>query len=433
MIHKKDIDRLAFPAMVSGIVEPIISLIDAAFVGRLGEAELGGVGLASSFFLLLVWMLAQTKSALTAAVAKHYGAEDIEGIKPLVPIAIWLNIGIGLLLLLLSLLFKDQIFEIYGAQGSLKEQAWDYYAIRSMGFPIVFANLMIFGAFRGFQNTSWPMWTSVLGGTVNLILDPLFIFGLPDLFPAMGVKGAALASLFAQVSMLIMAVTILQKRTPFSVIPKTWRHAETPGLLMLSGNLFIRTLAMNVAYLLGNRNATLLGDSHIAAHTITMNIWLFSAYFIDGYAEAGMVLAGKLKGEGKRRELTGLTHRIILYCIMIGAIISGVYALAYYHIGAIFSNEELVISLFESVFWIAIICQTINGLAFAMDGIYNGLAEGAAMRNVLVISTTLVFIPLVFLAQEYAWGLSGIWWAFLAWMLARGLPLYLHFRLRYGS
>ncbi|MCB0780415.1 MAG: MATE family efflux transporter, partial [Flavobacteriales bacterium] len=72
-ITRRDLDRLAVPAIVSGIAEPVIALVDTAFVGRLGTADLAAVGIGSSFFLLVVWVLSQTRSAVLAVVARYYG------------------------------------------------------------------------------------------------------------------------------------------------------------------------------------------------------------------------------------------------------------------------------------------------------------------------------------------------------------------------
>ena len=70
-ITSRDLDRLAVPAIISGIAEPVISLVDTAFVGSLGTADLAAVGIASSFFLLVVWVLAQTRSAVLAVAARY--------------------------------------------------------------------------------------------------------------------------------------------------------------------------------------------------------------------------------------------------------------------------------------------------------------------------------------------------------------------------
>lgn len=431
MITRREIDRLAIPAIISGIVEPIIALVDTAFVGQLGAAPLAGVGIASSFFLLLVWMLSQTKSAVTAAVAHHYGQASIDKVQGLVPLAIWLNIGLGVAILFITRIFDSGIFELYAAKGGVLEQALIYYRIRVFGFPVVLGTMVIFGAFRGIQNTSWPMWTSLTGGVMNLILDPILIFGIVDIIEPMGVAGAAWASLFAQCVMFIMAFIILLRKTSFRFIPKHLYHPQIGSLLSLSGNLFIRTLAMNIAYYFGNRQATLLGDVHIAAHTIAMNIWLFSAYFIDGYAEAAMVLSGRLKGERNWPELYRVGIKSTWICIQIGSIIAVIYAALYVWVGPFFSSDPLVQRSFAAVFWILIISQPINAIAFAMDGIFNGLGDGALMRNVLVLSTLFCFVPMILLATVMDWGLAGIWFTFLLWMIARGLPLLFTFRRRY--
>ncbi len=77
----KEVNRLALPAILSGIAEPIIALVDTAFIGHIGTVALGGIGLGSSLFLLFVWVLTQTKTAISAIVSRHYGAGTLESIK----------------------------------------------------------------------------------------------------------------------------------------------------------------------------------------------------------------------------------------------------------------------------------------------------------------------------------------------------------------
>jgi putative MATE family efflux protein len=431
MITGKEINRLALPAIISGIIEPVIALIDTAFVGQLGAAQLAGVGIASSFYLLLVWMLSQTKSAITAKVAKHFGSNTLDQIQSLVPLAFWLNLLLGLMVYLITNPLDREIFSLYGATGDVLEQAMCYFTIRAAGFPLVLGTMIIFGAFRGIQNTSWPMWSSMAAGVVNLVLDPILIFGVEGIVEPMGVAGAAWASLVAQGAMFTAALTILIRKTAFNIWPDSWRHPELSSMLKLSGDLFVRTLAMNVAYYLGNRQATLLGDAQIAAHTIAMNIWLFSSYFIDGYAEAAMVLSGRLKGEEDHTELRRVGLLLVKVCILIGAGMALTYALLYPYIGPFFSPDPVVQDLFSSIFWIVIASQIINGLAFAMDGIFNGLGDGRLMRNVLLVSTMFCFVPVVLFSQVSGWGLKGIWAAFFIWMVARGFPLFVSFIKRY--
>ena len=426
-ITLKEINRLAIPAIISGIAEPIISLVDTAIIGHLGATELGGVGIASSFFLLIIWVLAQTKSAISAVVSKFYGKNELEKITTLITQAMLINLFLGFLVLIATYPFSDKIFQFYGAAGSLLSHGVDYFEIRALGFPIVLATFGLFGVFRGLQNTSWAMQISILGGVVNLLLDVILVFGIKGFIEPMGVKGAALASLIAQLVMFILAVIYFLKNTPFDFKFTLKINPEISALLGMSFNLFIRTLSLNVAYFLGNKFATGYGEAFIAAHTIAMNIWLFSAFFIDGYANAGNAIAGRLLGEGNYPELINLARKVAKISVVIGTFLGLFYTVSYPLIGSFFTSESLVIQSFNTIFWLVIISQPINGVAFAYDGIFKGLGEAKYLRNTLVVGTFFCFIPVIFITDYFDFQLGAIWLAFLGWMIFRGGSLWWKF------
>jgi Na+-driven multidrug efflux pump len=211
------------------------------------------------------------------------------------------------------------------------------------------------------------------------------------------------------------------------MLPRTWKHPELFGLWLLSGNLFARTIALNACYYLGNRYATGYGQEYIGAHSIAMQIWLFSAFFIDGYAAAGSVLVGRLSGERKWTDMYRVSWQVVRMSVYIGAGLAVIYAAGYAYIGELFTTDAKVLSLFNGVFWMVVITQPINAVAFAFDGIYKGLGDGKILRNVLLISTFGVFVPIAYGADALGWHLHAIWLAFLAWMIVRGLLLALHF------
>lgn len=431
-ITRKELDRLAVPAIISGIAEPIISLVDTAFVGQLGRDDLAAVGIASSFFLLVVWVLAQTRSAVMAVVARYFGEQRLNEVKDLVPIAVWLNVGLGLLFFAVTNPFAEQIFRIYNAEGAVLQKAMAYYHIRSMGHPLVLATFAITGAFRGIQNLRWSMWISLTGAAVNLVLNPLLIFGWGPV-PHMGIEGSALASVIAQVVMLIAAVRVMYVRTPFRLLPAHWRHPELRPLMLNSGNLFARTMALNACYFFGNRFAAGYGVAYIGAHSIAMQIWLFSAFFIDGYAAAGSVIAGRLNGERDWVQLHRVSWQVVRITIYIGAGLALLYTFGYNFIGARFTTDPEVLSYFNAVFWMVIVTQPINAIAFAWDGIFKGIAAGAALRNALIVATFGVFIPTVYIGDALGWKLHGVWLAFIMWMVVRGLWLTVGFERRYAA
>lgn len=425
-VTRRDIDRLAVPAIISGIAEPVISLVDTAFVGRLGTADLAAVGIASSFFLLVVWVLAQTRSAVLAVVARYYGEGRVQAVAGLVPIAAWMNFLLGFLFFALTNALAEPIFRLYNAEGEVLEKAVEYYRIRSYGHPIVLATFAITGAFRGIQNLSWGMWISIIGAIVNGLLNPLLIFGYGPV-EGLGIAGSAWASLAAQAVMFGIAAWILETRTPFSMVPSGLRHPELKGLWLLSGNLFARTLALNLCYYLGNRYATGYGEAYIGAHSIAMQIWLFSAFFIDGYAAAGSVLVGRLNGEQNWRDLHRVSWQVVRMSVTIGAGLAVLYLIGYNRIGALFTQDPHVLELLDGVFWMVVITQPINAIAFAFDGIYKGLGNGRILRNVLLIATLIAFVPVIWAGDALDWRLHAVWTAFLAWMAMRGALLSAHF------
>ncbi len=406
--------------------------MDTAFVGHLGKDDLAAVGISSSFFLLVVWVLAQTRSAVLAVVARYYGEQRIDDIKDLVPIAVWMNFGLGVLFFVVTNPLAEPIFRLYNADGAVLQKAISYYHIRSIGHPIVLATFALTGAFRGIQNLSWSMWISLIGAAVNLVLNPLLIFGWGPV-PRMGIEGSALASLIAQLVMFGAAIRLMYQRTPFTLRPRGWRHPELRGLLLNSGNLFARTLALNACYFFGNRFAAGYGVEYIGAHSIAMQIWLFSAFFIDGYAAAGSVLAGRLNGERNWRELHRVSWQVVRISVYIGTGLSFIYLCGYPWIGDRFTDDALVMQRFNAIFWMVILTQPINAVAFAWDGVFKGIAGGAELRNALLVATFLVFIPVIYLCDAAGWALHGVWLAFLLWMVARGVWLTASFEKRYGK
>src|SRR5690606_13682215 len=177
----------------------------------------------------------------------------------------------------------------------------------------------------------------------------------------------------------------------------------------------------NVCYYLGNRYATSYGVAHIGAHSIAMQIWLFSAFFIDGYSSAGSVLAGRFNGERNWKELYRVAWQVVRMSVTIGAVLAVIYLAGYNVIGSIFTSDPEVLLLLASIFWIVVITQPINAIAFTFDGVYKGLGNGKILRNSLLVATFLVFVPVAWLTDQLGWQLYAVWAAFLTWMIARGL------------
>ena len=419
----QSINKLAIPAIISGIAEPLLSITDTAIIGNLplnATEGLAAVGIAGSFISAIVWILAQTRSAISAIVARYFGAEDLKSIAFLPSQIIFINILLSLFIYAITVGFAPEIFHLYQAKGLIHEFSVSYYKIRAMGIPLTLFVFSVFGVFRGLQNTYWPMVISIVGALLNVGLDFLLVFGFRDLIPALGIEGAAYASLLAQWIMAIMSVYLLLTKTPFRLSLNFKFHPEIKRILSLSFNLIIRALSLNFALYLANAYATGYGNAHIAAQTIAFQIWLFFAFFIDGYSSVGNIMSGKFLGQAKPETITELSKALVRYTILITLIIGSLCFIFYTKIGLIFSKDPEVLSLFYQIFWLVILMQPINAIAFVFDGIFKGMAEAVTLRNTLLIATFIGFAPTLLLTDYFGLELYGIWIAFWVWMMLRG-------------
>lgn len=425
---------MAIPATVAGIAEPLLSITDTAIVGNIpvdGLESLAAAGIVGSFLSMLIWVLGQTRSAISAIISQYLGAGRLEEVKTLPAQAIFLNIALSVLILLSTVFVIREIFELLNASGKILEYCISYYSIRVWGFPLTLFVFAVMGIFRGLQNTYWPMVIAITGAVLNVILDFLLVYGVDGIIAPMYLDGAAWASLIAQSVMALMALWLLWKKTEISLVLKFPIHPELGRLVVMSLNLFVRALALNTALILAVREATALGDKFIGAHTIAINLWLFSAFFIDGYGAAGNIMGGRLLGEKNYADLWLLAKKIVKYGIYVSLVLMAVSFLFYKPIGRLFSNEELVLNAFYGVFYIIIVGLPINTIAFVLDGVFKGLGEMKYLRNTLLIATFLGFAPMLFLGRFLNWGLTGIWIAFTVWMFIRGGALALKFRRKF--
>jgi putative MATE family efflux protein len=431
IISLKNINNLAIPALISGVSEPILSLTDAAIVGNISSnatESLAAVGIVTTFMSMLIWVLGQTRSAISSIVSQYLGANKLEQIKNLPTQAIFIITSLSILIILSTYPFAAQIFKLYNASAIILNYSVDYYRIRVFGFPFTLFVIAVFGAFRGLQNTFYPMIIALIGTIANIVLDVVLVYGIDGYIPALHIKGAAYASVIAQILMALFAAYYLLKKTPIPLKLSFPFNKEIKRFILMILNLFIRTIALNVTLYYGSAFATSYGKQYIAAYTVAINLWFLGAFIVDGYASAGNILSGKLLGAKQYKLLIALSNKLIKIGIITGLMMAIVGGVFYNIIGDIFSNDSEVLKEFSNIFWIILAMQPFCALAFIFDGIFKGLGRMRHLRNVLLFSTFVVFIPILFWLDYLDLKLYAIFFAMTCWIIARGIPLIIKFR-----
>ncbi|UAB76506.1 MATE family efflux transporter [Mesoflavibacter sp. SCSIO 43206] len=430
-ISLKHINKLAIPALIAGISEPILSLTDAAVVGNVdlnATESLAAIGIVTTFISMLIWVLGQTRSAISSIISQHLGANALDQVRQLPAQAIFLITSLSILIIAITYPLAAPIFKLYNAENLILDYSVEYYRIRVLGFPFTLFVIAVFGTFRGLQNTYYPMVIAISGAALNVILDFILVYGIDGVITGQHIKGAAYASLIAQVFMALFSAYLLLTKTSIPLRFSFPLNPQIKNFALMILNLFIRTLALNITLYLATKYATEYGKNYIAAYTIAINLWFLGAFIIDGYASAGNILSGKLFGQKNYNQLIKLSNKLIKYGIYLGITVAVIGSILYYPIGRIFTDESNVLNQFYSVFWIVLAMQPLCALAFIFDGIFKGLGKMKALRNVLLLSTFLVFIPILFIVDYFDLKLHGIFIAFTFWIIARGLPLIIIFR-----
>lgn len=142
-------------------------------------------------------------------------------------------------------------------------------------------------------------------------------------------------------------------------------------------------------------------------------------------------MSGRLLGAKEYDTLVTLGNRLIRYGFLTGVGLAIVGFACYYLIGAVFIQDQAVLDRFYEVFWIILVMQPLCAITFIFDGMFKGMGLTAFLRNVLLFSTFIVFIPCLLLFDQFDVGLHGIWYTFILWITARGIPLVIKFRRKF--
>jgi len=420
----REIAALALPALGALAADPLVSMVDTAFVGRLGTVPLGALGVNSAIFAFTFMVFNFLAYGSTPRIARAVGRGDGTEAGEVAVQALVLAVALGTLAALLLLLLSDPVVGLMGARGELREATLSYLRIRLLAGPAVLVVLAGHGIFRGYQDTRTPLVITVGLNLVNLVLDPILIFGL-----GWGLQGAAWATVVAQWggAGAFLAILLGPRRELLGPQPRIPGVRELLPFLRVGGDLVFRTAALVGTLTLSSAVATRLGPSRIAGHQVALQLWFLLALVVDSVAVAAQALVGKYRGAGDPLALLNLTRRLLAWGVGVGVALAFLVLVAAPWLPRLFTDDPATLVELAAVLGFVIWMQPLNALVFALDGIFMGLesfrflAGQMALSAALAAATLLLVIPL-------GWGLAGVWWGLVVLMGVRGLTLGARYR-----
>ncbi len=405
---------LTWPVFLSLIAEPIAGLADTAFVKELGAVELAALGVATTLLSGLFWSFGFLGIGSQTEVAQCLGRDDLDGARRIIGLAFLLAIAIGLVVGGVGFPLLGAASRALGASGPLETASVTYLEIRLLGLPGSLLMLVAFGVLRGLQDMKTPFRVTVVVSLLNVVLDPILIFGLGPV-PAMGVAGAAWATTATQWLGAIWGVATVRAALGFGGRPDP---RDVARLVRVGRDLFLRSGLLVAFIMLSTRVATQAGADAGAANQAIRQIWILTAFVLDAYGIAAQSLVGYFLGA---RRVRLARHVAVIACGW--AFVTGI-AIA----GGMGLLESVVAwtlvppsarALFGPAWIVAALAQPLNALSFVTDGIHWGTGDYRYLRDGMLLSSTVGSIVLLTVDPAAPDALVWVWAAAALWSVTR--------------
>ncbi len=405
---------LSAPVMVSLIAEPLTGLVDTGFVAHLGPAPLAALGVATTLLSGVLWVFNFLGIGTQTELARsHGGGEEEEG-RRVASLALVLGIVLGVALALLFWPLAPAAVRLLGLDEVGVDAGSGYLRVRLLGAPAVLLTVAASGALRGRQDMRTPLVIALVINALNLVLDPLLIFGLGP-FPRLELVGAAWASTFSQWLGATLAVVAVGRRIGLTT-ERFWRDA---GRLFAIGlDLFLRTGSLLLFLALATRAANRIGVEAGAAHQAVRQSWVFAAFLLDAYAVAAQSLVGYFLAAGQRPVARRVAGVACLWGLGTGVVLAAGMLLATPLVARLLVPAS-ALSAFLGAWWVAALSQPLNSLSFVTDGIHWGTADYRFLRNAVGSATATGAVLLVLFENRPGFDLTDVWWITGVWIAVR--------------
>lgn len=422
----RDVWRIAAPMILSNISVPLLGMVDTGVTGHLGSpVYLGAVAIGSTIFGFLYTGMNFLRMGTTGIAAQRFGANDNDGLRVSLGQALIVSLLIALVLIAAQVPIGQFAINLIGGETDVQNNALIYFSIRIWSAPGTLANFVLIGWFLGLQNARVPLLIFLTINITNIVLDLWFVLVL-----GMQVDGVALASVIAEyVGVAVglgFAARALRKREGRWPFARLFNVRAYAAFFAVNANLFIRTMALIFTFAFVTAQGARLGGLVLAANAILMNLQNLTAFALDGFAHAAEALVGKAVGE-KRRDVLEHSVKLALKWSLIFAI---GFCLLYVAIGPVLIRvltdlPDVRHTAMQFLPWL-IVSPIISVWSFLYDGVYVGATRAREMRDIMVFSTFIVFIPAWYLLQEF--GNHGLWLAFTIFMASRGVGMHFWYR-----
>ncbi|HEX2148374.1 MAG TPA: MATE family efflux transporter [Pseudorhizobium sp.] len=419
-VTHRSVLSIAVPMTLGFLTTPLLGLTDTAVVGRLGQPEaLAGLAIGAILFDLIFGSLSFFRTSTTGLAAQAFGRNDLREQQAVLWRAALSAVCLGILMLLVAPLLLAYAPGLMTTDRAVAEVVRTYFSIRVLSSPATFVNYAVLGFVFGRGQAMLGLGLQILLNGTNILLS--IILGLSL---GWGVAGVAWGTAVAEVLAAVVGCLVVMRQFSAASRPtraEIFNAQKLKQLFQLNADILIRSLVLNSAFATMTRIGSSFGAVTLAANAVLMNVFMLSAFFLDGLAGAAEQLAGRAVGANYHPSF----QRALKLTAIWSFAMAGLLGLFFMTLGVpviefLTTSPEVQQTAATYLPWAAVTGLT-GALAFQMDGVFIGATWSREMRNMMLLSFAAYCAALALLVPTLA--NHGLWMALNLFLLLRGFLL----------
>jgi putative MATE family efflux protein len=412
LISKKTILLIALPIILESLAQNVLNITDTAFMGRMGEINLGAAAIGSLFYFVFIMIAFGLGVGAQIIIARRFGEGNLKMIGKTLMQTQYLMLTFAILVLVSSRIFLPEILDGIVASEPVREKAFDYLSFRLFGFIPAFLNASFRSFYVGIARTKVIIYTTIIMTIVNVLFNYFLIFGTCG-FPELGISGAAIASVLAESCALVYFIIYTRLKvnndkyrlfqfTPLN-FPLIKRILRIASPLMLQ--YFVSLTCWFSFFLLIEK----MGETQLAISNLIRSLYILMCLPIWGFSAVTNTLVSQLLGKGRSEQVMGMIPKVLSICLPVTLIITAFLAIFARQVLMVLTNDSMLIEQTLPVFYIILGAAPLLAIGIITFSALTGTGK-TVTGMIIEISILVVYVFFTwFVIKKLHWNLAAAW------------------------
>ncbi len=411
---RRAVFMLSIPMILEMLMESIFALVDIMYVSQVSVNAVATIGLTESVITLVYAVAIGLSMAATAIVARRVGEKDLKGASNAAVQVIFLGVFVAAIISAIGVIYPREILGLMGAEADLIEEGYGYTKVLLGGNITIMLLFLINAIFRGAGDASVAMWTLVLSNGLNIILDPIFIFGFGPV-PAFGVEGAAIATTIGRGTAVLFQLAILfygYSKIKVGIKDLVLRVGVMLNLIKVSLGGIGQFLIGTSSWVFLMRIMSEFGSEVLAGYTIAIRVMMFTLMPAWGMSNAAATLVGQNLGAKKPKRAEQSVWKTGKYSALFMGLVSIIYLVFAPQIVLLFNETPDVVKYGSLCLRVIAAGYIFYGYGMVVINAFNGAGDTKTPTYINFVCFWLLQLPFAyFMAITLDFGPSGVFWA----------------------